>query len=212
MRIGIIGAGRLGTALARRLTANGHTVTLSFSRDRAKLTAAATAAGAVGASTREAVGSAELIVLATPWAATEAALRQAGDLTGRVIWDCTNPLKPDLSGLMLGTDTSGGEAVAGWAPGASVVKAIPPFAQQIAAEEASVNGHPVTVFVCGDDAEAREIVAGLVADLGAEAVDAGPLSRARSTEPLGLLMVQLAYRQGLGALIGMMLLREPGSG
>ena len=208
MRIGIIGAGRLGTAVARRLTANGHEVTLSFSRDAAKLQDAANAAGARSASVAEAIASAEVIVLATPWAATETALRQAGDLTGRILWDCTNPLKPDFSGLVLGTDISGGEMVAKWAAGARVVKAIPPFAEQLAVGEARVRGQAIAVFVCGDDPAARGAVAMLVADLGAEPVDAGPLSRAQVTEPLGLLMVQLAYQQGMGARIGVTLLRE----
>jgi predicted dinucleotide-binding enzyme len=73
MRVGIIGAGALGTALARRLAAKGHDVTLSFSRDPAKLLDAAAAANSRSASVAEAVASAEVIALATPWAATELA-------------------------------------------------------------------------------------------------------------------------------------------
>ncbi|MBV8092963.1 MAG: NAD(P)-binding domain-containing protein, partial [Acetobacteraceae bacterium] len=195
MRIGIIGAGALGTALGRRLTAKGHEVTLSFSRDPVKLREAATALGARSASVAEAAAWAEVIALATPWAATELALRQAGDLSRRIVWDCTNPLKPDFSGLVIGTDTSGGEVVARWATGSCVVKAIPPFADQLMAGEARINGRPLAVFVCGDDPGACAMVARLVADLGAEPVEAGPLAAARAAEPFGLLMVQLAYRQ-----------------
>jgi predicted dinucleotide-binding enzyme len=208
MRIGIIGAGALGTALARRLAAKGHDVTLSFSRDAAKLQEAARAAAAQSASVAKTVESAEVIALATPWAATELALRQAGDLPGRIIWDCTNPLKPDFSGLVIGTDISGGETVARWATGARVVKAIPPFAEHLMAGDARIDGHPVAVFVCGDDPAARAIVGRLVADLGAEPVEAGPLAVARATEPFGLLMVQLAYQQKLGPRIGVALLRD----
>jgi predicted dinucleotide-binding enzyme len=208
MRIGIIGAGALGIALARRLGAKGHDVTLSFSRDPAKLQEAAAAAAAQSASVAKAVESAEVIALATPWAATELALRQAGELSGRIIWDCTNPLRPDFSGLEIGTDTSGGETVARWATGARVVKAIPPFADQLMAGDARIDGHPVAVFVCGDDPADRTIVARLVAALGAEPVEAGPLAAARAAEPFGLLMVQLAYRQKLGPRIGVALPRD----
>jgi 8-hydroxy-5-deazaflavin:NADPH oxidoreductase len=208
VRIGIIGAGSLGTALARRLVAKGHDVTLSFSRDPAKLREAAAAASARSASVAEAVQSAKVIALTTPWMVTELALHQAGDLSGRIIWDCTNPLKPDFSGLVIGTDISGGETVAHWASGSRVVKAIPPFADHLMVGDARIEGRPVAVFVCGDDPDACNIVARLVADLGAEPVEAGPLTTARVTEPFGLLMVQLAYRQKLGPLIGVTLLRD----
>lgn len=64
--------------------------------------------------------------MATPWAVTEVALQSVGDLSGKLLWDCTNPLKPDMSGLVRGTETSGGERVAIWAGrGVRVVKATP---------------------------------------------------------------------------------------
>jgi predicted dinucleotide-binding enzyme len=74
--------------------------------------------------------------------------------------------------------------------------------------DARIDGRPVAVFVCGDDPDARTIVARLVADLGAEPVTAGPLITARVAEPFGLLMVQLKYRQKLGPRIGLALLRD----
>jgi len=64
----------------------------------------------------------EVILLATPWSGTEQALRSAGNLSGKIVLDATNPLKADLSGLALGHTTSGGEQVAAWAAGAKVVK------------------------------------------------------------------------------------------
>src|SRR5207248_6690060 len=65
----------------------------------------------------------EVVVLATPWPATEVAVRAAGDLRGKIVIDCTNPLRPDLSGLEVGFTTSGAERVAEWADGARVFKA-----------------------------------------------------------------------------------------
>jgi predicted dinucleotide-binding enzyme len=134
-------------------------------------------------------------------------LRQAGDLSGRIVWDCTNPLKPDLSDLVIGTATSGGETIARWASGSRVVKAIPPFADHLMDGEARIGGHSVAVFMCGDDSNACSVVARLVADLGADPVNVGPLVAARAIEPFGLLMVKLAFRQGLGPRIGVALLR-----
>lgn len=209
-RIAILGAGKLGSALGRRLGAGGHHVTLAFSRDRSKLEAVALSIGAHAAEPQEAVAAAEIVVLATPWAVTEAALKSSGDLSGKVLWDCTNPLKLDLSGLMLGTDTSGGEQAAIWAgSGARVVKAIPPFAEQIAREGPLVpeDARSPSVFVCGDDRQACNTVATLVRGIGAEPIMAGPLSNARFAEPAGMLLVQLAYRQGMGPAIGLALLR-----
>lgn len=210
MRIAILGAGNVGSALARRHAARGHDVSLAFSRDRGKLKAVARAVGARPAEPQDAVAAAEVVVLATSWTVTEAALQSAGDLSGKLLWDCTNPLKPDMSGLIIGTETSGGELVAAWAgSGARVVKAIPPFAEQMAREGPLIleDGRSPSVFVCGDDSQARSTVATLVRDIGAEPVEAGPLRNARFIEPAEMLLVQLAYRQGMGPSIGLSLLR-----
>ncbi len=211
MRIGIIGAGNVGTGIGKRLAKAGHSVAVSFSKSRNALEQAASAfgGGARAASVAEAAAHGEVVVLATPWGATREAVDQAGDmLVGRVLWDCTNPLLPDRSGLALGTSTSGGEQVQVWAPGARVVKAIPPFAEVLHSESTKIGSSLSSVFVCGDHAEARKLVAGLVAEIGADPVDAGPLALARYTEPLGMLLVQLAYAQGMGARIGAKLLRD----
>ena len=121
--------------------------------------------------------------------------------------DTTNPLKADMSGLEVGTTTSAGEQVAQAVPGARVVKAVPPFAEVPHSPTTQVGGGYRCVFVCGDDAEARRLVLGLIAEFGADGVDAGPLQFARYTEPLGMLLVELAYRQGMDARIGAALLR-----
>lgn len=171
-----LGAGNVGNGLARRHAARGHDVCLAFSRNRGKLKAGARAVGARPAEPQEAVAAAEAVVLATPWTVTEAALQSPGDLSGKLLWDCTNPLKPEMSGLVIGTETCGGELVAAWAgSGARVVKAIPPFAEQMAREGPLIleDGRSPSVFVCGDDSPARSTVVTLVRDIGAEPIEAG---------------------------------------
>lgn len=207
------GAGNIGAPIARRLAAKGHAVTIGFGRDVARLAALAGEIGGIAATDLAAAAqAADVIVLAVPWGAVPAALAAPGDLAGKVVWDCTNPLLPDLSGLSIGTTDSGGEQVARWAPGARVVKGVPPFAELMAAAGATapitLQGQPPpAVFVCGDDATARGSVLGLVADLGAQPVEAGPLAMARWTEPVGMLLIKLGYAQGLGPMIGAPLLR-----
>ena len=213
MKVGIIGAGNIGTGVGRRLLAADHGVMVSFARTPEALAAAAASIGP-GVRTGTPVEAArfgDVVLLATPWGAALDAVLAIGDaLDGKVLWDATNPLRADMSGLTMGTDTSAGEAVAAAAPGAKVVKAIPPFAELLHSPSTRIAGRRPGVFVCGDDAEARRIVMALVADIGAEGVDAGPLDFARATEPLGLLLVRLAYGQGLGARIGAALLQENG--
>ncbi len=212
MDIGIIGAGNIGTGLGKRLAAKGHRIVVSFARSQAKLDAAAQAIGGDVRSglPAEAARFGEAVIVATPWSVMLDAVRGVAEaIAGKVVWDTTNPLKPDMSGLEIGTSTSAGEEMAKTAPAARVVKAVPPFAEVLHSATMQLGGVRPGVFVCGDDTAARTLVLGLVADIGADGVDAGPLQLARYTEPLGMLLVQLAYMKGMGARIGATLLRDP---
>jgi predicted dinucleotide-binding enzyme len=205
VRIGIIGAGRLGTALAQSLLANGHDVMLGGGVSAQE---AAGGLGALAGSNREASAFGEAVALAVPFAAIDAALDAAGPLDGVVLWSCVNALTPDLSGLAVGFDISAAEEVARRAPGARVVSAIPPFAEALANGDLIYdNGLSPTVFVCGDDERAKTLVEALVRDLGAHPVDAGPLTAARLVEPAMTLLVRLAYA-GLPRDIGLRLLER----
>lgn len=206
MNIGIIGAGNVGTGLAKHLVAKGHAIMLSFSLDSNKLKTTAQALSASVGTVAEAVAFGDVVILATPYTATEEALTQAGTPgSGKILWDCTNPLKPDFSGLLIGTTTSAGEETAKLAPWAKVVKAIPPFAEVLHSSSMQVGDGNVSVFVCGDDAESRDVIVKLVEDVGAEPVNAGGLALARYTEPANMLLVALAYGSGFGGRIGLSL-------
>jgi 8-hydroxy-5-deazaflavin:NADPH oxidoreductase len=182
MKIGIIGGGNIGAALAKQLGKAGHEVMLSFSKDAGQLEATARRYGARVGTPGEAAAFG-VVVLAVPWGVVELALRQAGSLAGKVLWDCTNALTPDLAGMQVGTTTSGGEIVAQFAKGARVVKAIPPAAMLMLSDNPLVEGKPVSAFLCGDDAAAKATVRPLIEVLPAQPVDFGPLSNARFAEP-----------------------------
>jgi len=206
MKIGIIGAGKVGTGLTKHLVPKGHNVMLSFSRDMENLKKVAAAFGARAGTVGEAAQFGDVIVLATPWVATAEALAKVGKLhKTKILWDCTNSLKPDMSGLVLGTTTSAAEEVAKLAPWAHVVKALPPFAEVMHSSSMLIGGARASVFICGDDAGARKVIAELVGDIGAEPVNAGPLSLARYAEPAAMLLVQLAYANDFGTRIGLAL-------
>ena len=121
--------------------------------------------------------------------------------------DATNPLRPDLSGLVLGHNTSAGEEVARWAEGAKVVKAFNTTGAQNMANP-KFGGQRASMFICGDDAAAKKAVATLAEALGFEPVDAGPLAQARLLEPLAMFWISMAYAHGHGPNIAFKLLRR----
>jgi predicted dinucleotide-binding enzyme len=208
MRIGIIGAGNVGSALGQGWSRAGHEVTFGV-RDPAapKVRTLVEETGAKAASVAEAAASGEVVVFATPWEATEDAVQGAGDLAGKIVFDCTNPLAPQLAGLTHGFDTSAAEMVAAWAPGARVVKIFNTTGANNMANP-DFGGIAATMFYCGDDAEAKAVAARLAADLGFDPLDAGNLEQARLLEPLALLWIRLAYVQKQGREIAFKLLRR----
>src|SRR5690348_9050112 len=127
MKIAVIGMGSVGGTLGQRWAELGHEVVFG-SRDpedpKAKERVAAIKGSAAIATTPEAVAGAGVVVLATPWSATLSVIGSAGDLSGKIVVDVTNPLKPDLSGLAVPDGTSGAEQVAKAAKGARVFKAL----------------------------------------------------------------------------------------
>ena len=193
MNLGIIGTGNVGGTLGRRFAQLGHSVAFGSRRpDSAEMAELAGQPNARVVSPREAAQSAEVVVLATPWPNTAEALRGLGDLAGKIVLDCTNPLKPDLSGLSLANTTSAGEQVADWAPGARVVKIFNTVGYGVMANPA-FGSESATMLYCGDDAAAKAVAHDLAAQLGFDPVDAGPLKQARVIETLALLWISLVF-------------------
>ncbi|MHC4225702.1 MAG: NADPH-dependent F420 reductase [Planctomycetota bacterium] len=210
MDIAILGAGSVGGNLGRGWTKAEHRITFGV-RDpsAAKVTALVSEVGngARAAGVAEAAATAGVVVLATPWPVTEEVLAATGGLAGKVLVDCTNPIDPATFSLAVGFDTSAAERIAAWAPDARVVKAF----NTIGAEhflDPSFEARKASMFVCGDDAEAKELVLGLAADLGFAPEDAGPLVNARLLEPLAMVWIEIAVKQHRGRNIAFRLLRK----
>lgn len=205
MQIAILGSGNVGGALTRALTrisASKNRITLG-TRDAAQPSARTTTlsaqTGARIATLPDAAQSADVILLALPWHTLASTLPALGDLTGRIVIDCTNPLTPTPLGLdlALGHSHSGAEHVQHLLPGAHVVKTL----NQVGAEVMEHNAHfphrPVQ-FLAGDNAKAKETVSALLTDLGFDPLDAGPLHRARLLEPFALLWINQSIMRGKG--------------
>jgi predicted dinucleotide-binding enzyme len=201
MQVGILGAGNMATGLGRYFLKAGHKLLISHSRDRGKLEKVVKdlGGGTQAGSAKDAACFGEIVILATTWDGAAGALEAAGSLDGKVLWSIVNPLKADLSGLMVGTTTSGSEELAKLAPHARFVAAWPPFAEVLASGSTRFGSERQTNFYCGDETNAKRAVASLLESLDVDPVDAGPLYAARYLEPSMMLHVHFAYALNMGA-------------
>ncbi len=189
-KIGIIGNGNVGGALAHGLKRAGHEVR---------------AVGNDPAAIRETATWASEVILAVPFGAIDTTLAAIGPaLEGKTVIDATNALSAEMQ-LALGFNTSGAEELQKKVPKARVVKAFNTvFAQHM--DTGHLRNQELTAFVAGDDARAKEDALGLARDIGFDAVDAGPLRNARLLEPFAYLNIQLGYVLNMGPQIGFKLL------
>jgi predicted dinucleotide-binding enzyme len=200
MRIAIIGTGSVGAALARGLAGKGHTVALG-TRDpaAAKIRALAAETGAQAATAPDAAAAADIVILALPWDALDTVLPALGDLAGKTVIDCMNPLGRvnGAIGLTLGHTTSGGETVQHRLPAAHVVKTLNQVGAEIMANNAHLPHRPV-MFMAGNDETAKAAVADLLRDLGFDPLDAGDITKSRLLEPFALVWINQALARGKG--------------
>lgn len=201
MRVGILGSGLMGGTLGTIFARAGHDVTFSYARTKAKLRRLAREArGSARAGTPgEAAEASDVLLLAVHWSRVEDVLRQAGDVSGRIIVSCSLPMNAEDTGLVVAHDSSGAEELARMAPKARVVSAFNTVPSEVllpvyrARRKAP---RPGLVYCC-DDGSAKDAAAELIRDAGFAPVDAGPLRIARYTEPFALLVARLAY-EGTG--------------
>lgn len=211
MKIAIVGIGNVGGTLARRWGQLGHSISLGVQDPSAH--SASDLAKEIGPvasvhSVSDAVKRSEIVVLATPWPAVRSLAESLSPLLrGKLVIDCTNPLKKDLSGLEVGFEASGAELLQSWAPGSFVFKAFNTVGFNIMADPV-LEGRKTVMFFCGNEPSRRGHVRELVESIGFEAVDVGSLSSARLLEPWALLWIQSAYRHGLGREFGFSIVRK----
>lgn len=196
MKIGIIGAGMVGGALAKAFARRGHEIVVASSDpggEKMKALIAAAGANARAGSNEEAAAHGEVVVLATPWGATKKIIKQLDDgLDGKIVLDATNPIAEDFSGLERGFDDSAGESVQRWAKRARVVKTLNQIGFEMMDAPKLAGGAKPVMFVCGEDADAKNVVGGLVESLGFAAEDCGGIAMSRYLEPFAWLWIDRA--------------------
>ena len=176
--VSIIGTGNMGQAIAGVAGKGGHTVQLLGQSDSATAV------------------TGDIVVLAVPYPAVSAVIAERGDtLAGKIVVDITNPLNFEtFDSLTVSADSSATAEIAEALPASRVLKAFnTTFAATLAAGR--VGSLPTTVLIAGDDADAKSTLAGVITSGGLNAIDAGPLKRARELEGLGFLQITLAARE-----------------
>jgi len=201
MRLGILGSGLMGAKLGTIFAQAGHEIVFSYARsaDKLKKLARDAQGNARAGTPLEAAKDADAILPAVHWSRVDDVLKQAGDLSGKVIVTCCLPMDAGNTKLILGTTTSGAEELAKKVPRAHVVCAFNTLPSEVlfGVYEAKSQAKRPSVVYCGDDERAKGVADALLRDAGFDPIDAGPLRIARYTEPFGLLVGQLAY-EGAG--------------
>lgn len=192
-RVAIIGAGNVGGGLGVRLSNSGVPVMFGVRPDADTKALLAQCKGASASSLEEAAAWGDVVFLALPAsAAVDVARSLAGPLTGKVVVDCNNPLvwkegpvwQPPAEGSLAA-------AIAKAAPGARVVKGFNTFGAEFH-KDPGLAGVPAQVFLAGNDAAAKKLVAEVAEKAGFRAVDAGPLRNASVLENVAMLWIHLA--------------------
>jgi 8-hydroxy-5-deazaflavin:NADPH oxidoreductase len=205
MNVTIVGTGNMARGIGTRAIAGGNDVTI-VGRDEAsaqqvvrELSSVSGEGGVSGAAAGDPI-AADVVVLAVYYPdARDAVERYSDQLSGRVVVDITNPVTESFDGLVVPPDSSATAELAALAADASFVKAFnTTFAGTLV--DGEVAGHPLDVFMAGDDEEAKRTVATLARDGGLNPIDVGGVARARELESLGLL--HMGVQGALGTNFG----------
>jgi NADPH-dependent F420 reductase len=202
MRISIIGTGNMARGLGTRALAGGHEVTIR-GKDEEHTSSAVSELRSSGDGSVSGAGDGDpvdgdVVILAVYYDdAREVVERDADQLAGKTVVDITNPVNESFDALVVPPESSASEQLAQLAPEARFVKAFNTnFANTLRTGE--VAGEPLDVLIAGDDEDAKASVSKLAADGGLRPIDAGPLSRARELEALGLLHMSIQGELGTG--------------
>jgi len=191
MRVGVLGSGTVGRVLAAGFLRHGHEVAVGTGHPEKLAEWAAKHPGARVGSFADAAKGAELVVLAVKGTAAADVLATAGDLAGKVVIDTTNPIAdaPPQDGVLAyftSLDESLMERLQRDHPGGRFVKAFSCVGNAHMVNP-SLAGGPPTMFICGDDDDAKRTVRGVLDQFGLETEDMGKATAARAIEPLAML-------------------------
>jgi NADPH-dependent F420 reductase len=176
--LSILGTGNMGQAIAAIAAKGGHSVQQ------------------LGSTDLDTPVTGEVVVLAVPYPAVADVITQRGEqLAGKIVVDITNPVNFEtFDSLVVPADGSAAAEIARALPGSRVLKA---FNTTFAGTLAAGTAGPLTttVLIAGDDADAKSTLADVVTSGGLDAIDAGPLKRARELESIGFLQLTLAINE-----------------
>jgi predicted dinucleotide-binding enzyme len=199
LTIAIIGTGDMGDSLGPSLARLGYPIVYGSRKPDSKKARALvqlTGHGAIVATQREAAQQGDIVITAVPWPPMEKVAQSLGDLTGKVVVDISMPFEQAADGYPRKLlETSSAEVIQGLNPGARVVKAWATVGAQVIGRPEAFEG-PVTVPLASDDRAAKETIAEVVAAMGLDPVDFGPLRMAREIESLQMVyMIPLVQRR-----------------
>lgn len=198
MKVGILGSGDVGKVLANAFKSEGHEVMIATRDTKCAKAAELIESGLKVGTFAEVAKFCELAVLCTLWDGTENAIKLAGpnNLADKVVIDTTNPL--DFSAgmppkLAIGRTNSGGEQVQRWLKQSKVVKAFN-IVGNAYMYKPSLNDTQPTMFYCGNDSGAKEIVKTVLLEFGWDSLDIGDITDSRELEPMCILWVKIGMQ------------------
>ncbi len=197
--IAVIGTGDLGDSFGPRLAELGYTIVYGSrtpDSERVEALVATTGFGASASTQLEAAQQADIVILAVPWPAMETVAQSLGNLDGKIVIDVSAPWTQGDDGYPdVLVETSSAEMIQEWNPGAKVVKGLTTMGSKVIDDPMTAGGL-ITIPVASNHRDAKERVAGIVAELGLDPVDFGPLRMARTMEAMQVIyMIPLLQRR-----------------
>ncbi len=197
--VAVIGTGDMGDSLGPRFSSLGYRVVYgsrSPDSDRVKALVEMTGENASAATPMEAAQQADIVLMLVPWPAMETVAQSLGDLGGKILVDVSMPFDQGADGYpqhML--ETSSAEMIQGWNPEARVVKTFATMGSQVI-DDPMAEGGLVTIPIASNDRAAKEKIAGIMAAMGLDPVDFGPLRMARQIENMQMIyMIPLSQNR-----------------
>jgi predicted dinucleotide-binding enzyme len=180
--IAIIGTGDMGDSLGPRFVELGFTVVYGSRHpdgEKAQAVARQTGSSVRVTTQREAAQAGDIVILAVPWPAMETVAQNLGSLDDKIVIDISFPHEQGDDGYYIPiVATSSAEMIQQWNPGARVIKTFALQASYVI-DDPGVVGGPVSIPIASDDREAKEQIAGIIAAMGLDPIDAGPLPHRR---------------------------------